>query len=144
MILIEIYSGLRPQKITLIESSNMDLQKGTLIGGIKTENGINRVVPIHPKVKPLICNRIDSAGPMLFEDMNYEKYRYAYKKIMKVLDMQHKPHETRHTFISRVKEHNVDEYCLKLIVGHTIVDLTERVYTHRRIEQLKNEMDKIQ
>lgn len=57
--------------------------------------------------------------------------------------MQYKPHETRHTFISRAKEHNVDEYCLKLIVGHTISDLTERVYTHRQVEQLKDEINKV-
>ena len=48
---------------------------------------------------------------------------------MKALDIQHNPHETRHTFISRAKEAKVDEYCLKLIVGHAIDDLTERVYT---------------
>ena len=57
--------------------------------------------------------------------------------------MKHRPHETRHTFITKAKECNIDEYILKLIVGHTIDDITEKVYTHRTIEQLKAEMEKI-
>ena len=62
---------------------------------------------------------------------------------MKVLGMNHKPHETRHTFISRAKESGLDEYCLKLIVEYAISDLTERVYTHRQVEQLKDEINKV-
>ena len=57
--------------------------------------------------------------------------------------MTHRPHETRHTFITKVKSCGVDEYILKLIVGHAIEDITEKVYTHRTMEQLKSEMEKI-
>lgn len=38
----------------------------------------------------------------------------------------------------------MDEYIIKLIVGHSIQDITEKVYTHRTIEQLKEEIEKIQ
>lgn len=62
---------------------------------------------------------------------------------MKCLKLNHRPHETRHTFITKAKACNVDEYTLKLIVGHAIVDITEKVYTHRTIEQLKAEIVKI-
>jgi integrase len=48
---------------------------------------------------------------------------------------------TRHTFITKAKAYNVDEYILKLIVGHSIEDITEKVYTHRTIEQLRNEIE---
>ena len=37
----------------------------------------------------------------------------------------------------------VDEYILKRIVGHAINDITESTYTHREIEELKEEMLKI-
>lgn len=62
---------------------------------------------------------------------------------MKKLHMSHKPHDTRHTFITKAKASNMDEYVLKLIVGHAIEDITEKVYTHRTIEQLRYEMQKI-
>lgn len=60
------------------------------------------------------------------------------------LGMDHSPHETRHTFATLAKEAKVDEYCLKLILGHNIADLTERVYTHRKKEQLLEEIKKIE
>ena len=37
----------------------------------------------------------------------------------------------------------MDEYILKRIVGHKINDITEYVYTHRDLEDLKEEMLKI-
>ena len=75
--------------------------------------------------------------------MTYDKYRGRFKKVMNRLKMNHHPHETRHTFITKAKSCNVDEYILKLIVGHAIEDITEKVYTHRTIEQLRTEMEKI-
>lgn len=142
IILIGIYGGWRPSELTELETANIDLENSTMIGGIKTENGINRVVPIHPKILPLIKNRLNTDSKLLF-NINYEQYRYSYKKAMKALNMQHKPHEVRHTFITKAKEVGMNEYCLKLIVGHAISDLTERVYTHRQLEQLRSEMNKI-
>ena len=57
--------------------------------------------------------------------------------------MKLKPHDTRHTFITAAKAAGVDEYILKMIVGHSITDVTEATYTHRTIEQLYNEICKI-
>ena len=37
----------------------------------------------------------------------------------------------------------MNEFILKIIVGHKITDLTENVYTHRDINELKKEMLKI-
>ena len=45
--------------------------------------------------------------------------------------------------ITKAKACNMDEYVLKLIVGHAISDITENVYTHRTVEQLKAEIRKI-
>lgn len=142
IILIAIYSGCRPGELAELKTSNVDMENETLIGGIKTKNGIDRVIPIHPKIRDLIKNRLNTAGDTLF-NLNYDQYKYSYKKAMKTLNMNHSPHETRHTFATRAKEVGMDEYCLKLIIGHAISDLTERVYTHRQIEQLRTEMHKI-
>ena len=37
----------------------------------------------------------------------------------------------------------MDEYILKLIIGHSITDITEKTYTHRTMEQLQKEINKI-
>ena len=155
MILIEIYSGWRPQELAILTADDVDITSGTMRGGLKTDAGKNRIVPIHPLIKPLIEKRMSEAATLqseyLFNDTNgqqgtymtYDKYRSRFDKVMKRLNLKHHPHETRHTFITKAKACAVDEYILKLIVGHAIADITEKVYTHRTIEQLKNEMEKI-
>lgn len=155
MVLIGIYSGWRPQELAILKVSDIDLEAGTMKGGLKTDAGRNRIVPIHSVIRPLIENRLHEATTLqseyLFNDINgqqgtymtYDKYRKRFQKVMDRLNMKHTPHEARHTFITKAKACNVDEYILKLIVGHAIEDITEKVYTHRTIEQLKTEMEKI-
>ena len=66
-----------------------------------------------------------------------------FNKVMKRVNMNHKPHDTRHTFIPKATAVNMNEYILKLIVGHAIDDITEKTYTHRTIEDLHREIQKI-
>ncbi len=155
MILIEIYSGWRPQELAILKTTDINLEAETMKGGLKTAAGKNRIGPIHSLIKPLIENRVQEAATLhseyLFNDMNgqqgthmtYNKYRNRFKKAMDRLKMHHSPHETRHTFTTKAKSCHVDEYVLKLILGHAIEDITEKVYTHRTIEQLKAEIEKI-
>lgn len=152
MVLIGIYSGWRPQELATLKTENIDLVNKTMCGGLKTEAGRNRIVPIHSKILPLVENRYDSKNIFLFNDedgqqgtaMTYDKYRGRFNKISAKFGFSHRPHETRHTFITLAKESNVNDYVLKLLVGHAIEDITEKIYTHRTVEQLKNEIEKIE
>lgn len=150
MILIQIYSGWRPQELALLKHEDIDLKNRCMKGGMKTDAGKNRFVPIHSKIFPLIQKRYEQKNDFLFCDensrdktMTYDKYRKRFLKVMERLGMTHTPHEARHTFITLAKEHNVDEYAIKKIVGHAISDITEAVYTHRNNEWLKEEIEKI-
>lgn len=153
MILIAIYSGWRPIELVMLEKENIDLTDNFMKGGCKIEAGKNRLVPIHPKIKPLIEKRYfsNNNSHLLFtidncdseKGMSYTQYYNRFKNLTCALGMDHSPHETRHTFATLAKEAKVDEYCLKLILGHNIADLTERVYTHRKKEQLLEEIKKI-
>lgn len=153
MILIGIYSGWRPQELSILLLKDIDLEENTMFGGLKTDAGRNRCVPIHPIIRDLIVRRYDEAKAMgseyLFNDidgqqgtyMTYDKYRVRFNKVMERLGMVHHPHETRHTFITKAKKFNMDEYLLKRIVGHSIPDITENVYTHREFEELIEAMN---
>lgn len=156
MILIGIYSGWRPQEMAILKLEDINLEKDIMYGGLKTDAGKNRLVPIHPLIKDLIVKRYNEATALgsdrLFNDINgqqgtkmtYDKYRNRFNKVMKQLNMNdHHPHETRHSFITLAKDYKVDEYILKMIVGHKTADITERVYTHRTQSQLFTEMQKI-
>ena len=58
-------------------------------------------------------------------------------------NINHKPHDGRVQFVTCAKKYDMNEYAIKYIVGHNISDLTERVYTRRSIEWLKNEIAKL-
>ena len=74
--------------------------------------------------------------------MTYDKYRGRFKKIRDKFHMDHKPHDCRYTFATKAKLSGVDEYVLKIIMGHAINDITEH-YTQRKLEDLRKEMEKI-
>lgn len=154
MILVQCYSGWRPNELCKMKISDVDLNNWTFTGGSKTEAGKNRVVPIHENIRELVKNRYEhSCSEYLF---NYEKangdvvpvsysiYNRAFTKNMNELDMDHRPHDPRKTFVTLAKKYSVDEYAIKYIVGHYIEDLTERIYTDRDIDWLTSEINKIQ
>ena len=103
-------SGWRPQELAILKVRDVDLDGDTFFGGLKTDAGKNRIVPIHPLIKKLVNRCYEEAMELeseyLFNDsegqrgtvMTYDKYRHRFEKIMKRLDMKHRPHETRHTF----------------------------------------------
>lgn len=156
MVLCGIYSGWRPQELAILKIKDIDLELQVMYGGMKTDAGKDRCVPIHPLIQPLIERRYAEAKELgsnyLFNDINgqqgiymtYDKYRGRFNKVVERLQMDHHPHETRHTFITKAKRVRMEEYILKRIVGHAINDNTEKTYTHREIEELKAEMRKIE
>lgn len=156
MILVGIYSGWRPQELAVLKIADVDLANMFYSGGLKTDAGKNRIVPIHPLLADLVTKNynqaVETGSEYLFNDpdgqqgthLTYDKYRGRFRKVMDRLGMDHKPHDTRHTFITKAKEVDMNEYILKMIVGHEIRDITEKVYTHRTLEDLKNEMKKIE
>lgn len=153
-IIIQCYSGWRPQELVTLKTDNIDLEKNIMTGGMKTEAGMNRIVPIHPKIKPLIERYYhmaeDSGTNVLFrcEDdspMTYDKYQKRFVKTRDALGLnkEHRPHDGRKQFVTIAKNSGMDEYAIKRIIGHKIEDLTERVYTERGVEWLQTEMQKI-
>lgn len=160
VILIQCYASWRPQELGLIELDRVDLDKWVFIGGIKTEAGINRLVPIHPKIRRLVEEKYKEAKTLGSKylinctDTNthrssliftYDKYKKRFDKIVDQLHLnpEHRPHDGRMTFITRAKKYKLDEYAIKYIAGHKIEDITERVYTEREISWLSDEMKKI-
>lgn len=162
MILIQCYSGWRPGEMCDLKTENIDLEQGVMIGGLKTKAGINRTVPIHPRIFNLVKARYDKAlaanSPYLFFTRRKKvhkgeiaKMRYASfqtqltEEVIPLLSLNpaHKGHDGRKTFVTMAKKANLDEYAIKRIVGHHIDDLTERIYTERSVDWLKNEIMKI-
>lgn len=157
-ILIQCYMGWRPQELAIIELKNIHLDKQYIIGGMKTDAGKNRTVPIHPRIKDLVQRNYDKAVELgskyLLNDpdavkggmtITYDKYAGRFAKIMSALNLRedHRPHDPRTTFVTMAKKAGVDEYVIKILAGHRITDITEGTYTKRDIEWLRAELEKM-
>ena len=55
---------------------------------------------------------------------------------------RHTPHDCRHTFSALCEKYKVSENDRKRMLGHAL-DLTNGVYGHRTIEELREEIEKI-
>lgn len=146
MIIVQCYTGWRPQELCDILKSNVDVDERWMIGGGKTKAGANRRVPIHPKVFDMVKQYYESGdSPYLFKDPSYEHYRRKFHRTLTRLgiDENHTPHDCRVRFVTMAKNAGCDEYAIKRIVGHVIEDLTERVYTKRDFSWIRDELEKI-
>ena len=160
ILLIQCYSGWRPQELGLLKVENVDIDNWFIIGGMKTEAGEDRIVPIHPKIRPLIQKRYDEAKLLNSKylinssgghqcstglKLTYDKYRYYFNNIIKKLSLnsEHRCHDGRVHFTTMMKDAGLDEYAIKYIIGHAIDDLTEDTYTNRKREWLMQEILKI-
>lgn len=156
LLLIQCYSGWRPGELVALELENINLQENYMTGGSKTEAGINRQVPIYHAIRPFIVAEYKLAQAVgskyLFpyrgnpnRHIDYDHYKFALEEIIKKLNInpEHRPHDGRKHFVTQCKRYKVDEYAIKYMVGHTIKDLTESVYTDRDVHWLKSEIEKI-
>lgn len=159
-ILIQCYMGWRPQELATLKLSEINLELQYAQAGMKTEAGKQRIVPIHSKIKDLVESNykhaVEIGSEYLLNDvgithassmtMTYDKYSYRFTKVIESLGLnkEHRPHDPRKTFITRCKKADVDINALKQMVGHSIKDITESVYTVRDVEWLRKDLEKMQ
>lgn len=138
LIIINIYTGVRPAELFKIS----EIHKDYFVTGSKTEAGRNRVVPLNHKIIEIFHNVINSN--ILEKIKSEDVYYHRFKKEVKKLGLgSHSPYDCRHTFATLMARANANDHCIKLIMGHKISDLTKRVYTHKLISELIEEVNKI-
>lgn len=160
VLLIQCYSGWRPQELGLLRIENVDLENWFITGGMKTDAGKDRSVPVHPKIRTLVKHRYQEALSLGSKylinctdtkthrsnlKLTYDKYRHRIDKIIEQLELNpdHRAHDGRIQFATMAKASNVNEYAIKRIMGHKIKDLTESTYTKRKRAWLMEEILKI-
>lgn len=147
-ILFFLYTGFRITEMINIKVSDIDQEEWTITGGVKTAAGKNRIVPIHSKILPIVQEHIQtSKSGYLFEhkgkQLGNTTYRVIWRELMTKLEMDHDPHECRHTFRSRLDSAGANKVCIDRLMGHKSKDTGERVYTHKNINELRLNIEKI-
>lgn len=141
--LMLLYSGMRADEMLSIYTANIFLDENYLIGGLKTEAGINRLIPIHPVVKHLYEKYYNSNNEFLFmqpngNKMDYDYYLYHYQHNFRDLHPElsgHTAHDARHTLRNELRKLNVKDIIINSIIGHSNDDVGEDVYSHVSIEE---------
>lgn len=143
IILTSILTGVRPQELLSVKREDVHLEESYMIGGMKTDNGKERIIPIHNLIKPYVKELLKQNNKYLVFDYNGRKAYGEYLKVFYSKMDDHYPYDTRHTFATISKMANMNEFARKKIMGHSCNNLTDDVYTHAPVEFLVNEINKI-
>lgn len=147
--LILCYTGFRITEFLTLTRFSYHADGEYLQGGLKTRAGKDRIVPVHPKVKPYLDRWMSRGGDTIFCAENggpitSQWYRTtAFPPIAQALGVPSAtPHWCRHTFASRLHTAGADELAIKRLMGHSNKDVTEH-YTHTDIVFLRTEIKKL-
>lgn len=138
-ILVMCYSGFRIGELYVID---VDLKDRTLCGGLKTRTSKERTVPIHSSILPIISRRVEEYSVLM--PIHQSKFRNSmYTFLNEIGIVRHTPHDCRHTFSRLCEKFEVKENDRKRLLGHKFDDITNSVYGHRTLEDLREEIEKI-
>lgn len=151
-ILAMCYTGFRPSEFLALRKDAFDAERWTLRGGAKTEAGKNRIVPVHPMIRPIIAKRMLAPGDMLFsvhpdKPTTLDNFRQNdFYPTLEALDIQpipesgtkpsRTPYSTRHTFATLMKSVDGSNKDKAALMGHTSYEMTLH-YQHEDYESLK-------
>jgi len=149
-VLILIYTGMRISELLGLTRFNVNLETQLITGGVKTDAGKDRVIPMHPKILKYIKQRYDQAGAALICDdqgrrLTAKRYRERmyYPALVSCGIRQLTPHKCRHTFCSLLAERGADTLSIQRLAGHTDYAFTANEYSHPEIEALRREIGKL-
>ena len=150
--MIYLYTGMRPSELLEVKKENVDLAARIMIGGMKTDAGKDRHIPLHKDILPFVERLMQTDGEKLImrydkgkpQTMSYPRFNiYHWQPLMQALGLeQYTPHYGRHTCATMLREAGVAEDLRKLILGHASGDITDR-YTHVNDAMLVEAIDQI-
>lgn len=143
-ILVMICTGLRVGEMLQLTRFNIDLKENIIRGGLKTDAGKNRVIPISPKISNILQKwcRENKNGKLI--NLTYQQYYDKFNTVMNELNIKNKtPHCCRHTFATDMAKNGADVNALKEIMGHANYSTTADIYTHLNVESLREAISKL-
>ena len=147
-LLILIYTGMRIGELLKIHRNDINFEESYVIGGSKTDAGIDRVIPIHDKIMPLVKERLGDNQYLWQSDRGhhpivYSTAKYQSKKLFKKLGMEHNLHDTRKTAVSLMHSAGILIEVIQIIVGHAGSNVTENVYLYKNAQELVKQINRI-
>lgn len=146
-----IYTGFRPAELFALTKS--DYRDGILYGGIKTEAGKNRAVPVSPKVMPIIESRAAATGGYLFPRADGSQMSVSYFRdncfypVLAAAGIQplptpdhpayYTPYSCRHTFANLLKSASGSDVDKARLIGHADYTTTKKLYQSAELDAMR-------
>lgn len=148
ILLILTYTGLRVGELLNISRDDIHFDEQYMIGGLKTEAGRDRVIPIHSKILPLLKEQLgDNKWVIQARHGGQRHYNVLLNqniKFMTKYGLDHKFHDTRKTAISLMHTAGIPIETVKIIVGHVGDNVTEKIYLYKNPEELVKMINKVE
>ena len=146
IIMMLLYSGLRPSDIINITTEQIDLEKMEIkFYSSKTDKWFIR--PIHTLLKDVLSEKIaEVKSGRLFDYADVKNIGRAFSKYLDVINLAGKGYNLRtfrKDFISRCQEAGVSIATTALLVGHSNIKTTMTYYTKLSSQYLTDELSKL-
>lgn len=146
-ILILMYTGMRIGELLELTADKIYLDKHYMVGGLKSEAGIDRVIPIHDAILPLVTKQLGKAKHLMRDEkgrkLSYAKALNQFKMYMLEHKWEHLPHDTRKTAVSMMHSAGIPMEVIRVIVGHSGKGVTEKVYLYKTPYELVEAVNKV-
>lgn len=149
-VMILIYTGMRVGEMLRLTKFNIDIDNWVITGGIKTDAGRDRVIPVHSKIRPYLSYWYSQSGSRLItrggESISVDYYRKSiFEPTLKRAGIERHltPHSTRHTFATLLSKAKAPIKDIQAIIGHSDYAVTANTYTHPDIEELRQAIEMI-
>lgn len=140
--LVLLYTGMRVGELVEMKRADTHIEEGYMIGGLKTEAGKNRIIPIHSTIYMIVKEFYEQGYEYLFTK-NGKKIRKNTIQWNMTNKMNHYAHDTRHTFTTQAYKCGIAEQDIKRIVGHAQNGITQTTYIHLDYKYLCDEIEKL-
>ncbi len=145
-----LYTGMRIEESFDVRNVNVHLDSNYFSGGIKTQAGIGRTIPIHPAIRHIIERYYNPNNKYLFmyngKKISKQTFYIYYYIMLDELEIPHiVPHTTRPTFRSELdrKCELSQKTCIDKIMGHITNDVGIDIYTKKYLEELQETINRI-
>jgi len=149
-VMILLYTGMRVGELVSLTPFQVDPDAWVITGGIKTDAGRDRKMPIHSRILPYVRYWYETRGPRLIHrdgkplSVNYYRKYCYYPALERAGITRHlTPHATRHTFATLLARAKIPPVYAQALMGHSDYSTTANTYTHLPLEELRAAIEAI-
>ena len=142
-VLIMCYCGLRFGEISTITLDNVHVSERYMIGGIKSEAGIDRTIPIAQRVLPVV-EHFANTNKMFLMELPEDTFYTYYWQMVDRLGLPHYPPQTcRHYYFTSLTAAGIQPGIITETGGHASYMTTVKNYVRIQLADKLAAVDKI-